>query len=366
MFDLDHDMDDLFQRAGNDYPLHTVPANWNSVNQRVLSALINASNMKRQSRYRFIAVSVSAAVMAMLMVLPFQTGPDKIVILPKRSLENVVTLIKVVSQRHSLPFRSNVVLRYPRVHAAHEGAGIDEPEEPTFSFSKPSGISAEHPVIFVTPLLNAKPFLAKASKTVHTKKGYAGVLVATQFSSVKGQSFAAPAWSAGVFGGVKLRNQIALEGAIIVSRRSYSTDASYFNNRNNEAEMPTGMHLQRVSGKSFAIALPMTIKYNFSEGLHRWYVNGGLSSIILPTEKNTYSGIENGVQEKLSHTHHTNRSYIASSAYLGTGLEFQSASGHLQGRVETYAEIPLKGIGIGSVAATTAGIRFAVVLPGSK
>lgn len=113
-----------------------------------------------------------------------------------------------------------------------------------------------------------------------------------------------------------------------------------------------------VNGNCWVLDLPLNIRYYIiNNDLSRWYVNTGLSSYLMLTEKYdleyksyNYSGSTYGNRLEV---HHKNKHYL-NIVNLGIGFE-RVLTDRLSLQVEPYIKLPLQGIGEGDISLKSAG-----------
>lgn len=124
--------------------------------------------------------------------------------------------------------------------------------------------------------------------------------------------------------------------------------------------MPTGMVINQLKTSSTLLEIPLSVKYDFyRSGRNRLFLNAGVSSYIMLKELNEYNVILNGQQDKLTGKYMQKSFVLPSVTSLSFGYQ-QQISKHSKLRIEPYIKIPLKGIGIGSLPVTTAGLQLAI------
>ena len=194
------------------------------------------------------------------------------------------------------------------------------------------------------------------------KRFYAGIFAGPQFSQVKSQGFSKSGFSAGLLAGVNITKKLAIETGVIISEKKYFSSGQYFNMKNIAASMPAGMEVISLNGKSTVVEIPVKIKYNFlKKNKRNFFGTAGLSSYILTKESNNYLAIVNGSQQKLTGSYSNDGNYYNAAVNISAGYEYKTKKATI--RLEPYIQIPLKGIGVGSMPVLSTGVHVGIVLP---
>ncbi len=201
----------------------------------------------------------------------------------------------------------------------------------------------------------------KAATISQKKKGmYMGLFAGPDFSRVKEKSFGNSGFDAGLLLGFRLNSRLSFESGIFWNKKYYSSEGSNFSMDKVGTTMPTGMIIDNLKSKSSVIEIPLKVKYDFSakknSGL---FVAGGVSSYIMMKERNMYSVIYNGTQQKMEGVYEKKDYGIPAVANLSFGYE-HNVSRNINIRIEPYLKIPLQGMGVGSLPVTSAGLHVGI------
>ncbi len=105
---------------------------------------------------------------------------------------------------------------------------------------------------------------------------YFGILAGTQLSQVEGQGFKKPGLSIGAIAGYRFNNRMSVEGGLIYSKKKYYSDGKYFDATKTGTAMPAGMKVVSLEGESSVLEIPVKIKYDFLKNKQSgWFVTGG-------------------------------------------------------------------------------------------
>ena len=212
----------------------------------------------------------------------------------------------------------------------------------------------------------------KAANTIEKKRNqnsnkkdkpfYLGIFAGPQFNQVKNQGFSKAGFSAGLLAGVNITKKLAIETGVIISEKKYFSSGEYFSMKNIAASMPAGMEVISLNSKSTVVEIPVKIKYNFlKKNKRNFFGTAGLSTYILTKESNNYRAIINGSQQKLTGNYSNNGNYYNAAVNISAGYEYKTRKAII--RLEPYIQVPLKGIGVGSMPVLSTGVHVGIALP---
>jgi len=226
----------------------------------------------------------------------------------------------------------------------------------------------EGPEINVNPKIAAtgknNPFMIK--QRISRAGFYIGAEFGPEVNQVKGQGFNGVTGHLGIVAGYEINGRIILETGLLYSGKKYFSSGQYFNTEKIMSTMPAGMELMTLNSKLALLEIPLKAKLDLA-GNERSHVFAsiGLTSCVLLNEQNDYNLMVSGVPEKMTDEYHTMSGYFAAFFYIGGGFERQLPNRAVL-RLEPYLQIPLKGVGQGSMTVLGAGIHFTATLPLKK
>jgi hypothetical protein len=128
--------------------------------------------------------------------------------------------------------------------------------------------------------------------------------------------------------------------------------------------MPQQMKVLSIEGNSTVIEVPLSLKYDlFNKNKTAVFSSLGLSSYFLINEKNNYHTMMNGTQENITGSYKNSSRYLAAAVNISVGVENSIGSNNKKIRIEPYVQIPLKGIGVGTLPVMSAGLHVGYTLP---
>ena len=157
-----------------------------------------------------------------------------------------------------------------------------------------------------------------------------------------------------------MNTRLSFETGIIWNKKSYSSEGKNFSMDKVGSAMPAGMIINDLESRSSLIEIPVKAKYDFFRKRNsNFFIAGGVSSYIMTTEKNKYNVTMNGTHEKVSGVYEKNNYGIPAVANFSFGFE-QSISRIVNIRVEPFLKVPLRGMGVGRLPVTSAGLQVGI------
>jgi len=202
----------------------------------------------------------------------------------------------------------------------------------------------------------------KKTEPASLKKGlYYGLIASPDITTVKFQRTSNVGYNVGLIAGYRFSKRLAVETGVIYERKYYYTDGKYFDAK--KTPWPGGMNLLDVDGWCNMYEIPLNVRYTFSIGpKSSWYVNGGISSYIMKKQGYNYSYEYYGTYGDRDWVYKKATKDWVSNVHVGVGYERPvGVLGTL--RVEPYAMIPIKGIGVGKLPVTSVGMNIGLTRP---
>ncbi len=127
------------------------------------------------------------------------------------------------------------------------------------------------------------------------------------------------------------------------------------------SSMPPGMEIVSLEGNNYVWELPVKMKYDFiNRNKNNFFLSAGVTSYIMTYEKNNYLVKMNGTQQTMVSSYKNKSKSLAATFDIGAGYEYKiGKSIHL--RIEPYLQIPLKGMGVGSMRMLSSGLRVGLI-----
>lgn len=184
---------------------------------------------------------------------------------------------------------------------------------------------------------------------------YYGVAAGFEYNEVKNQTMTKAGLNGGIVLGLQIYPKIAIESGVQLSQKKYYSAGKFFKPK--AGSMPANMFVNSVQSTSTIIEMPVSVKYNFSKKENTIYGKAGISTYIITKESNKYQAVVSGQQQEINSTYENNESYFASDLRISAGYQKRLAQ-KLNVRVEPFIQIPLRGIGVGNMPVTTMGMQL--------
>jgi hypothetical protein len=415
---LDNDMDELFSKAGNDYPLRTDVPDFDALAGKLNPVVDNKTNYRKYLLlllllpvgYLIVDNSIGRTAKnppavkpsSVISNTPFSKGgeqsPQAITankasqsITPNESPQAITAnkasqsitanesaqsiVLNKASKSGSIKNKELMVTQLLHnsraVSPFEKGGSFDEVETGDFSQNQHSHLS--HNTFFKLPKLNSsypKPLIsfpnlsisstpsAPEKKSTHKSSIYIGAIAGPDFSTVKYQSIKNVGFSIGILAGYTFSKKWSVETGFIFNNKKYYTDGKYFDKT--KSGIPPAVYVESLDGSCNMFEVPVSVRYDFSTNKNRFFATFGATSYFMKKEKYTYDANASGNYYK------GHRSYDNSGNHLFSNMQFslgynKQLSNKTNLRVEPYIKVPVRDIGIGKMPLTSSGIYFSVI-----
>ncbi len=400
MQELENNLDNLFQKAAENYPLCTSKDDWNEIVAPLLREPVVLSGNKNS----FFKNNTSFLVF-FFMLLPLAVS-DTNISWSKSSPENVNrqqleetgkaamgnnvqverALIRTVGKNsnHPLPgnkgktflLRSNRSVASIEMSKAKNQLAQQQPLVETItSINKLQTGENKEP----NPVTNGdttQKNIATEEKapdtTIHApldliasagkQNGfYWGLVMGPSFNQVKNQRLKKPGYDIGLVAGYTFNKKLSVEAGLLFEKKYYFSDGKYFNMAKAGASMPADMKIISLDGSFSVFEVPIKLRYNLADNNTRhFYITSGISTYIITNEYNKYKAVINGVQQNVTGDYNNMSRYAA--AVFNAGFGFDNSIGkNSRVRIEPYIQVPLQGIGVGSLHVTSIGLHLGLL-----
>ena len=143
-------------------------------------------------------------------------------------------------------------------------------------------------------------------------------------------------------------------------KKQYYSEGEYFNT--SKTDIPGTVKIKDLEGNCNMFEIPVSFRYDFAFGRKgRFFSTAGLNSYIMKKENYDYTTEDYpGWSRKVTYNNSSNN--LFSILQLSGGYEYGLGK-TIRMRVEPYLNIPLKGVGIGSMPLSSAGIHLGITIP---
>ena len=403
---VNDDMDELYKRAAEEYPLNTNSADWNAVLKK-LAAEKSFNRSSKNKNYRHL--------LWLLLLLPLgllyrnyisnnnkpaiAASGDHAASISKKDLpaasitkktEPAISSLQAedASQTKILPQLNNPLNNSPVVQRKLKGRintvitanndRTDIADNSTLNNTttandavKKDGVPGVNKEITQTKIETTptdkktsdiiKPAeeTAKApqKKTVKQKERglYLGVMISPDISTVKFQSVKKTGVSMGIIAGYQVNKKLSIESGIAWAIKNYYSKGEYFST--DRVYSNPNAKIKSVAGVCNMIEVPVMIKYDLTTSFS---ISGGVSSYFMKKEDYDYIIVyNNGQPYPHSSTYKNSSTDLAAVADFAVGYNRQIKKG-VTLRIEPYIKVPLKGVGIGSLPIMSTGLNLGV------
>ncbi len=418
---LDNDMDDLFKRAGENYPLRKGKGNWEYISKRLVNnsekTNVLPPEKKKSKKVIFLMLLVFFLSGGWLIYNNFN-AKVRSVSNEKQTAKEINTQDQTKSKlnesglgnsetssldrSNTLPVSGAESRPYEKKQAAFSGKNLSKVNlaTPQTSYLKSENNSSvtnssgqqlnmeesdlnqdvsgnsknsKQEVLDKTETRSTENLTGKKEVTeanekkkvtkisIRKKKGlYFGIAAGPDYSKVKAQSFSRTGYNAGLLLGYRLNSKFSMEAGVFWNKKNYTSEGAYFNIEKVRSTMPSGMVIDNLESQCFVTEIPLKIKYDFIRKTNSdLFIAGGVSSYVMTKEMNFYDATLNGATEKLTGIYKKNVYDVPAVAHIGLGFEHNFFR-YFDIRIEPYLKIPLRGMGVGSLPVSSAGLQLGI------
>jgi Outer membrane protein beta-barrel domain len=399
---VENDMDDLFQKAGELYPLNTGNSDW----EGVLAKLDTSNNMneavplneklipsKRKRRWLLLLLPLIITSYIYFRNYREDTGSKPPVALQRSTVDNpksTVTKNNKTNPSNNLP-KNNInagkdfISGLKEIHKINESSIHDRGNLKTdqafdqtnlYPESKWKPLTITPAEFYSTPHIEGNPLPVsyadsnlttgindtKDSKTKKVKNDiqglYIGFVAGPDISNVDFQQVSKMGFTLGMIAGYRFNNRLSIETGLYWDKKFYYSDGNYFKP---DKGISSYVDISQVKGYCDMFELPIAIRLDFAvKKNHRFFAKAGLSSYFMQNENYNIKGYVSPpgsatlyFDKDTSYAH--SPSNIFSIVQLSLGYE-TSIGKNTKLRLEPYIKIPTQGIGYGNLLISSTGL----------
>ena len=392
------DINDLLRKAAEDYSPRNSESNWETILDRISS---QNSSKKRMpffiglvKKYFGVLILVPLLVAGGLWIQNYRSDASIVSTdAPKKDKENYSAGYESGHPSSELPGLKN---NSPHTKSVYTGGLRKSPAvaKGPQRFFNPDQESADGTPDATDRTLSTKPFLyslyspinAKIASALtdsiktkpaiyyqqqkdtgslqtrlHRRGGiYLGPVSAIDFSYVKSSAINHAGYAIGFIAGYKFNERFDVETGLIFNKRNYNSDGRHFNMEKVRDAMPVAMQINSLYTTSSIIEIPIKFKFHLL-----WMkkstlsASAGMSAYLITAQQNDYDASMYGNNEQFTGMYTKNEFLLPAVLNLGLGYEY-SISDRLNIGAEPFLKIPLRGMGIGNLPVTSAGVQLSV------
>jgi len=191
------------------------------------------------------------------------------------------------------------------------------------------------------------------------KRFYIGLETGIDATTVKFQKVKNAGSGYGLLLGYELNKKWSIETGIFRDKKLYYTEGQYFSKE--KLYVPSNSDITDVNGDCKMYEIPVALKYNLPSKKSQWFVTAGVSSYFMKNEDYNYDYY----YYNTGYTVTRYKSYTAStSSFFSVAQLTGGYSRHLGKivdlRIEPYVKIPIKQVGIGKLPLLSAGLNVGI------
>jgi hypothetical protein len=410
------DIDELFRRAAEGYPLNTATSQWEKVSKGLEDKTFEEESISKPRSYRsLLLLLLTLPILWICNKNPIGTSSSIAKIeTPKRNgkpsstdkINNVINkqnaLIKedvktipslkkeeklTVSKSFEPGNRFAVKVKFSQLLKAkeantsftknevklnlmynniEEGDGETNKAELTLKADYFKQIDKESPINNIDKTVaqdmgnnNVNTSVINVEKKHKQGKFYTGIIVIGDLSTIKYQEVKQPGVGIGILLGYKLSRIISLETGAYIEKKFYYTSGKYFNPKRSYSQPNTS--LLNAEGNCLMLEMPINLKYNFkTSAKSSWSSIAGFTSYLITNENYDYT-FETSGQVGSRYIKYNEKSVnILSAINLGISYEYQ-LNKKATIKLEPTVKLPLRGIGYGRLPITSTGLNIGIM-----
>jgi hypothetical protein len=411
-----NDMDELFRKAAEGYPLNTGSSNWEAVQAALAGEEKQDPRPKANLRWLFVVLPFlllglhlnKAIVTGRTRITSQEMLPQRVEISANKEAHSSTSPLQVpvsaspadpglhqqasgkamlylpsfrltTSQPYQQPAANKnaeteetLVFTAPLASASvttdasatTENPALTEGDDNTATIPADAQAEANKFSIDTTNRKSAEEDNSNKTKAPLSKKRfYVGIVGGPDISTVKFERFSNVGFSAGILVGYSLNDRLAVEAGVLTSEKHYYSDGAHY--KADGYYSPSYAKLIAVDGSCRMLEIPVALRYTFSrKKSHTWFATAGASSYIMQREDYNldYLYPSSGNISTHKHTYTEKDRYWLAALQLSLGYSTKLGSlGNL--RIEPYYALPLRGMGHGSLPVSSFGLRLGATFP---
>ncbi len=420
---VNNDMDDLFRKAGDLYPLRTSESDWDSVmgklkdenfgNENAVTS-ISGKPARFKRRWLLLLLLIPAAIGGAVYFSSENKSPANAKAAGLNSTKDKGNISGEIRQGNtgnkpaSGSGQSNIAQETTsyvpdlatdkkasgkilgKGHSAlstpallqssmtdHSDNTTSSPAADAFSLSsgpfkdaqiKPLSLFPESRIGKINPDFNHLPVKAAQAAAMLKKtntqgkpgKGfYVGLLTGPDLSTIKFQSVKQLGFSLGLLVGYRFNQKFSLESGLLWDKKYYYTKGEYFDK--SKTSMPSTENILNLNGYCNMFEIPLDLRYDFKKAGSNglFFVKAGVSAYLMKKEMYDINAKNNGMNVSYPATYYNTSNNFLAVMQVSAGYEY-AISHKTNIRVEPYLKIPLQKIGIGSMPISSAGFYLGI------
>lgn len=193
------------------------------------------------------------------------------------------------------------------------------------------------------------------------KTFYGMFFFSPDFATIKFQHINKPGFSIGVGLGYRINNRFSAEIALQRVHANFYSDGKYFDTSN--IKMNRSRKLDALNGDNKLTEVPVALKYNLFKNNNHFFATGGTTvALITHTENYDYNVIKRNGAAKDVYRKFTSITGTKFFSSVNVSLGYQtSVSNFFDVKIEPYFQAATKGLGIGSLPVNNFGVNIGIM-----
>lgn len=399
---INDNMDELFQKAAEGYPLRTDSFDWEAVNKKLAFEEDAVIQIQRRSFRKplhlcmavtlFLAIPLSVSNYLMQYSIASK-GNASLKNLEQAASANLAKAAVGLHTANSFNKTTNLFVNTGQELFIDKNASdkksdadfslneIDEvaPRENTLLYSNsnslvPVSLLHKENIQVVTDAIkqlneksvaqtNVQNSLESNKKELiklnaQKKNIYAGFIGAGELTNVHGQAFRKPGFNGGFVLGFNLSNKLQAEIGVIASRKYYYSDGKYASPNSIRDD---GLPIGGVKIYSSMAEIPLLLRYNITNtNANKLFVATGGVANIIHKEHYNYGYIKDGRDKKGGKIYNDSVDNLFSNIQISMGYEHKIGNAGYM-RVEPYYRVPINGTGAANFHVASMGINIGLI-----
>ncbi|MEO6668689.1 MAG: hypothetical protein ABIN36_04370 [Ferruginibacter sp.] len=415
---LEDDMNELFQRAAEQYHLDAGQSAWDSISSRLSepgkSAVVVHKNEHGFLRFRFALAVMLLGIIGMTYPKVCMDPVQFRLAVADDSERNSITALVNTNERYYTPagtsydhpdfsaskisggsvhdalnknstgfsvnYVNTVHSPYPKLQTIGTQQWLEGDDGNVNTEDKTTGtgdtISDLEPLLLqdsdpatsnkpaekeqIKPLSKISAEKTAAEKITKVDRWYAGVFTITDASKVRSMPFKNIGFGEGVLLGYNINSKLSIEASFALQQKKYDTYGKDFSLDKIGSSMPAGMIIEKLHSITSVAAFSLGIRYKVIEHKRASiYGSVALSAYDVTREENAYSVSLNGNRAMMKGMYKANNAKLPAVVGFAVVYAYQ-INKKTAVRVEPYLKVPIQGIGVGSVPVTSAGVQLGI------
>ena len=203
----------------------------------------------------------------------------------------------------------------------------------------------------------ANSVIVSPKKAAFKPEFYTGIMYANDKSSINFEASKGSGYSLAFVLGYQFSKRFSIETGIHIEKKEYYTKGEHFD----KSILPATGKILWIESENKLIEIPISLKSDLiKKKKHQLFGSFGISSFLVNNESYEYEEEVNGVIQNESVEFTKNSSNLFATVNMSVGYELKIKN-NLRLRLEPYLNLPLSGIGKGKEPVLSKGVYFGLL-----